>query len=206
MWVRVNRDDIRRMMGGYMVNNREKFVKNVEIKIVKETLLCGRNVCIDDTNLNSNTIAVWKNLAIDFKADIEFKEFKIGIDEAIARDKNREFPVGKKVILDFYKAYYPDVLKDYYTDKRIMNTTHYDSLPDVVLCDLDGTLAIHNGRDAFDHTKILTDKCDVRLKRLLNMLKCEVIFVSGRESNEDGRNNTRKWLDVNGFAGNKESN
>lgn len=204
VWVRVNRDDIRRMMGGYMIESREKFIEQVEKEMVIKCIYNEKNVCIDDTNLNPKTIRMWKDIADEYHVDIEFMEFKDDdIDAIIERDKHREKPVGKKVILDFYKRYYPETYDKYFTDDRIMDTTHYDSLLDVVLCDLDGTLAIHCGRSPFDYSKIPTDKCDIRLKRLLKSLNCEVIFLSGREGTEECRKNTRKWLDDNGFATNK---
>jgi hypothetical protein len=33
------------------------------------------------------------------------KKFDISLEEALKRDKEREFPVGDKVIIDFYNKY-----------------------------------------------------------------------------------------------------
>ncbi len=62
-WIRINRDDIRRMMGGYMVSKRENIITEIESDMVKNALRDKWNVCIDDTNLNPKTINLWKEIA-----------------------------------------------------------------------------------------------------------------------------------------------
>ncbi len=199
-WIRINRDDIRRMMGGYMVSKRENIITEIESDMVKNALRDKWNVCIDDTNLNPKTINLWKEIAEAYNANIEFKEFLITMSEALERDKNREFPVGKKCIEGFFRKYYPEEYKKFYSDARKIDNTFDDSLHSVVLCDLDGTLALHQGRSPFEYDKIPTDKCDERLHRLLCALNVGVIFFSGREGTEVAKKNTRKWLDDNGFV------
>ena len=36
---------------------------------------------------------------------LEYKQFDISLEEALERDKNREFPVGENVIINFYNKY-----------------------------------------------------------------------------------------------------
>ena len=74
VWTRVNRDDLRRMFGGYMIDKREAFVEYIEKRIVTAALEDERNVCVDDTNLNPCTIDIWKEIAEKCNAQIEFKE------------------------------------------------------------------------------------------------------------------------------------
>jgi hypothetical protein len=68
-----------------------------------------------------------------------------------------------------------------------------------IICDLDGTLAIHNGRKPYEY-----DKCDTDLPNepVLEILLCmrlapgskveEVVFVSGRE--DSCREKTAAWI------------
>lgn len=102
----VNRDSIRRMLGPYWIPSREHLVSYIEMDAVEAAIENGYDVCIDATNLNPKTIKKWESVAEWFETYIEFKEFKISLEEAIERDKNREFPVGENVITNFYNKYY----------------------------------------------------------------------------------------------------
>lgn len=199
-WKRVNRDELRRMIGGAYSKEREKFVTDIEVRFIEECLLEGHNVVIDDTNLAPKTIKMWNDIAEEYNADIEFKEIHIPMTEAIERDKDREFPVGKKVIMQFYKAYYPEEYKEYFTDARIATNIMDETKPDVLLCDLDGTIALHNGRDAFEYDKIDTDILNVKLDRLLASSSIPVIFLSGREGTPVAYSKTAEWLKNLGYG------
>ena len=200
VWKRVNRDDLRNMIGGTHSKEREKFVTSMEVRFVEECILEGRNVVIDDTNLNPKTIRMWKDIAEEYDCDIEFKEIHIPMAEAIERDQNRDASVGKKVIMQFYKTYYPEDYRTYFTDTRIATNTMDETKPDVILCDLDGTIALHNGRDAFEYDKIDTDVPNVRLERLLASSSIPVIFLSGREGTPVAYSKTSEWLTKLGYG------
>ena len=103
----VNRDSIRRGLGVYWVPSREDLVSTIEEFIVSEALLSGYNVVLDATNLNPLYLKNWTDLVnmIDKAIKIEYKKFDISLEEALERDKNREFPVGEKVINQFYNKY-----------------------------------------------------------------------------------------------------
>ena len=99
----VSRDSIRRGLGVYWVPSREDLVSTIEEFIVSEALLSGYNVVLDATNLNPLYLKNWTDLVnmIDKAIKIEYKKFDISLE----RDKNREFPVGEKVINQFYNKY-----------------------------------------------------------------------------------------------------
>lgn len=104
-WIRVNRDDIRRMFGEYWVPKREQIVEYTEEDIVIEAVSSDWNVVIDDSNLNPIYIKRWKSIAEHFNCEIEFKRFTLPLEEAIKRDSERENPVGEEVIRRFYGKY-----------------------------------------------------------------------------------------------------
>jgi len=108
-WIRVNRDDIRRMFGEYWVPKREYLVEATEYAIAEEAIINGWNVIVDDTNLNPIYIDGWKEIAGLNNCEIEFKEFKISLEEALKRDSERENPVGKETVTRFYRKYYGNV-------------------------------------------------------------------------------------------------
>ena len=104
-WIRVNRDDIRRMFGKYWLPKREMVVEASEYSIAEEALGWGWNVLVDDTNLNPSYIDAWKDIADMTQSEIEFKSFWCPLNEAIKRDSERENPVGEETIRNFYVKY-----------------------------------------------------------------------------------------------------
>ena len=101
----VNRDSIRRSLGVYWVPSRESLVSDIEYCYVKSAMDWNYDICLDATNLNPNYLSQWIDLAKEFEYKIEYKKFDISLEEALERDKNREFPVGEKVIKGFYNKY-----------------------------------------------------------------------------------------------------
>ncbi len=86
-------------------------------------------------------------------------------------------------------------MKEYYTDKR--KFIEYDEKKkDCIIVDLDGTVAVHDGRSPYDWSKVGTDKPNVPLIKILKVLnkQYEILFVSGREGTSECRKNTLKWL------------
>lgn len=111
-WIRINRDDIRKMFGDYWIPSRENLVENAEKAIAEEATIDGYNIIIDDTNLNPLYISYWEKFAKNVNYEYEYKKFDVSLEEALYRDKNRENPVGEDVIKSFYQKYYGKVSKD----------------------------------------------------------------------------------------------
>ncbi len=197
-WVIVNRDSLRNMCGDYWIPSREDYITTLEENSITSALSSKYNVIIDSTNLNPKTIAKWKEIAEKFKAEIEFKEFYIPFEEAVERDSKRENPVGKKVIKKFYRMYY----NDRFVNESLRTVEHPripidKSLPKAVICDIDGTIAWMQGRSPYDYSKVIEDKHDPRLVQLIKNLQeadVEIIFLSGREGNDQCKQDTLKWL------------
>lgn len=197
--VYVNRDSIRcELNDGKYTLKKEDEVTAMESYRVIEGLDKGSDVIVDATNLNPKTIKKWQRLADLKGAEIDFKEFYVPIEEAIKRSKARKAEGGlyisKAVMTSFYKKYYPERLKEELTDKRKILKPDLTLHP-AVICDLDGTLALHQGRDPFDWSNIPKDAIDPRLEQILKDYCCkgvEIIFVTGRP--ERARAATEKWL------------
>ena len=103
--VRVNRDDIRNMLGKYWVPQREDLVSTIEEKSVRGALMADYTVILDATNLNPNYLEEWVEISKAYQVEIEYKPFYISLEEAIKRDALRENPVGEKTITNFYNKY-----------------------------------------------------------------------------------------------------
>lgn len=101
----VSRDSIRRGLGVYWVPSREALVSEIEMSMVEIALMNDYDVCLDSTNLNPTFLQRWEDLNPYIEFEIEYKQFEISLEEALERDKNREFSVGEEVVKSFYNKY-----------------------------------------------------------------------------------------------------
>lgn len=192
----VNRDDIRFELGnGKYTMKREDEVTEIEYNRVIEGLKEGKTVILDATNLNPTYLKKWLELPVEYTYKI--KEFYVPYAEAMKRSKARKeagcLYINRNTMTHFYKKYYNSEFRDELTDKRVIREPELN-LPSVVICDLDATLALHQGREPFEWDLLKTDKIDPRLRLLLNhfMGLYKVVFVTGRP--ESARLATMEWL------------
>lgn len=113
-YVIVSRDNIRRSRGNYWIPEQEDYITDIEVFCVEAALRRNLIPIIDATNLNEKFLSNWKRIADIYDADIEYIKFEIEFEEALNRDKNREYPVGKEVLIRFFKNYFPDKLPKEY--------------------------------------------------------------------------------------------
>lgn len=188
-WVRVCRDDLRHMRGQYWLPKQEDLISEWELGCILGALSLNKNVIVDATNLNPKYLASLKfNIQkISGKSLIfETKFFDVPVEECIKRDLKRENSVGEKVIRRMYNKYL----------KEDISIKQDKSLPKVVICDLDGTLAIMNGRSPYEYNKCDTDLVNEKIRTILwqtTGLTHHLIFMSGRE--DSCKEKTIEWLD-----------
>ena len=200
-YVIVSRDAIREARGEYWIPEYEDYISDIEEFEIRSAIKHNLNPIIDATNLNPKTIAKWKNLAEELNVNIEFKMFEIDFATALERDSKRERSVGKKVLERFFRDYFPNQLKAYYTDDRLKKPfySYNDEKEDCIIVDLDGTVCLHNGRSPYDLTRVSEDIPNYPLVRFLQELICNkhIIFLSGREGTDQCRQDTINWLTKN---------
>jgi predicted kinase len=200
-WVRVNNDDLRAMMNGNVWSaDYEKMVTDARNYLIRDALKRGKNVIIDNLNLNRRHFDDVCKIAKSVNADIQVfeKAFYVELDEAMVRNAAR---TGAARVPDEamkkwwkesggkqFKFYKPRV--EIYKERQgsapeFAPPVWHDTLKTAVLCDLDGTLALIHNRSPYDATD-----CDV--KDLPNWPVIEtiiahynagrkIIFCSGRE-------------------------
>lgn len=108
--VRVNRDDLRRMLhGGWLGSSgAERQVTIVQHASVLALLSAGVNVICDDTNLRPATVRGLSALAAGAGAEVVIQDFTdVPPDECVRRDALRppDERVGTGVILDMWARY-----------------------------------------------------------------------------------------------------
>lgn len=195
----VNRDSIRDSRGDYWVPEQEQYISKLEEFAVRSALESGLSPIIDATNLNQKTIKKWVDIASEYKVDLTTIECVVPYKEALVRDENRARPVGKKVLRDFYKRYYPQLIAPMSDDRKMIEFTGKKK---AIIVDIDGTIALRQNRSPFEYEKVGEDKVDHRMAHLLRNLICEceeyeVFFVSGREQVGNCYADTALWLSNN---------
>jgi predicted kinase len=179
---RINRDDLRAMFDNAKTNQaNEKFIKKVRDLLITHALEEGKNVIVDDTNLsdkNYNRVSqLVREYNIKFSENVvlEIKEMDTPIEVCIERDSLRENPVGAKVIKQMSNHFFKDSPE--YAEQN-------PALPKALICDLDGTLALMNGRNPFDASKCDEDLLNEPVANVLRNYKqlgYKILLVSGRE-------------------------
>jgi len=186
-WVRVSRDDLRSMRGRYWLPKQEDLITKWEQYCIMGALENKKNVIVDATNLNVNQLHTLQSLILSWfpETALEIKRFDTDLDECIRRDLIRPNSVGAEVIKGFYNKYIAP---------KIEPVKQNDALQKAICCDLDGTIAIHDGRSPFEYDKCDTDIVNRRIQTLIWLYTAthHIIFMSGRE--DSCREKTEKWL------------
>jgi predicted kinase len=199
---RVNKDELRKMLdaGRYSKGN-EQFILELKNFIILRALDEGKHVIVDDTNFEPKHLEaveyIIKNLTSAKDVHIEIKDFNIDVTECIKRNELRSESerVPESVIWDMYNRYVKP--QEYPTQPHLEQDK---SLPPAIICDLDGTLALHRGRSPYDCMQCDTDALNEPVAKILWAKEekgYQLIFVSGR--NGECFEKSRDWLIMNGF-------
>lgn len=193
--VRVNKDELRQMLHDNKFSGlNEKLTNSIEMAIADTALLNKKNVIIDDTNLNPGTLQHWIDFARQNKAKHEVIDLTyLDVIECVNRDMDRRSNglrgTGSTVIYKMAMQYL-DYMKD----------------DNVIICDIDGTIADISHRLHFvkqepkDWKNFLTgfEKDEMRwdivgeVREMAKRHNARIIFVSGR--GEETRGETEHWL------------
>lgn len=195
--VRVNQDDIRRDLGwkGWETwdfkGPLEKSVYGIKLRLIEEAL---RNplvqiVISDDTNLKPERRAELEKIAKMAGAFLAIERFDTPLEECLRRDATRPAyaQVGEKVIRRMHAEMEATRLP-----MPPRKVEHIPGLPNVIICDLDGTLADHeNRRDVYDFAQCANDALKPATWAVISAMVSHVvppayfptqlIYMSGRE-------------------------
>lgn len=212
--VRFNLDDMRTMQG-FGIENRhlqtkqkESAVKEALIRGVVATVDSGLDVVIDNTHLTPKFPRDIRD-RLHGKAVFQVHSFlDVPIEVCIERDAQREASVGETVIRNLAKSHHSAVKSGWKLDDDWMNLwpdvkpAQMNPLaPFAIVCDLDGTLALHVARGPYDTSKLETDELNVAVAETLfkyYMQGTKIILLSGRaevdQNGFDVRAATIRWL------------
>ena len=195
---RINRDDLRTMFdNGHVTKGNEKFVKQVRDVLIIKALEEGKHVIVDDTNLSATNETRIRQLVQEFNkahkdtVAVEIKLMDTPLEICIARDAKRPNPVGAKHIREMHRQFF--------AEKNIVEQD--ETLPPALICDLDGTLALMNGRNPFDAALCESDLLNRPVAKVLTVFRAlgyKILLLSGRK--DEHKPQTINWLNQHGIA------
>ena len=212
-WKRINKDDLRVMLDDSKWSKRnEQFILKMRDMILLKALEDGYSLIIDDTNFATYHLERIKKLAENIPIEVNDSFLQTPLSVCLKRDKNRIGKVGRNVILGMWKRY---IAKP---DEKAPSARSFSPVPKFnnpaepnkkrcIICDLDGTLALHNGRSPYNATYCQTDLVNHSLAWILEASIADlgehspgldIIYLTGRE--EKYRQVTEQWLDANALA------
>ncbi|MEM7632230.1 MAG: AAA family ATPase [Pseudomonadota bacterium] len=163
--------------------------------IILQALEAGKHVVIDDTNLHPKHIKnVTELVKGQAKVEVNNSFLQVPVKECIRRDLQRQNSVGKDVIMQMYRQFLLPKLEP---------PVHNPALADVIVVDMDGTLALmgdpliagHRHRSPYDVSKC--DQDPPNMPVIQTILKWQethkIIVMSGRT--DDGKEKTVSWLE-----------
>lgn len=214
--VRVNRDDLRQALFGVaygLTFEQEQLVTSTQQAAVRAALTAGKDVVVDDTNLNAKYAKEWLKLADGLRALVEWNDSFLDtpLQTCLTRDRNREGGVvGERVIMSFYRRYLQGrrmPLEQPQIDGESLSYFQPYSgtpgKPKAFLVDLDGTIAHNDGhRGFFDWAKVGNDKTHDHVIDVVCALEAAgytPVYVSGRDRVCYAE--TWEWINQHVYAG-----
>lgn len=182
----------------------EQLVTDIEIAQITSAVKRGVNVVVDNTNLVARYARRYIDLAVKLGATWEVMDFFTDLPTCIAQNNNRlrhgwvppsvienqarRFPIKNWPVLapstpagSAWEPYVPDETK-----------------PRAIAVDLDGTLALHNGRNPYDTSKYHEDTVCPVVREMLDLADVAgyyILVVTGRDA--AFRSVCSAWLSAN---------
>lgn len=209
---RVNLDDLRRMLDFNEGDKRlsqehENTVLDIQDAAVLALVRDGFDVVVDNTHL---TQRIPKRLRKLLGSNVTFDIIDatdVPIETCIERDAARSHSVGRQPIERMAATLAKSQKNGWRLTAEWMNDTSTvytyvapepytrTDLPPVVICDIDGTVALNNGhRGHYEYDKVSADEPNEAICHTVQMMaeSFPIIFMSGRE--DRCRQDTTEWL------------
>lgn len=202
-YVRINNDDLRTMLNGAVFSaDYEKMITDARNYLIRDALKRHKNVIIDNVNASRRHFDEVCKIAKSVNIDVQVyeKSFYVELDELLERDSKRigNAKVGETVIKKFWKQlggtshkFYNPRMEIFQERKGNQSQTidapaYISGLPEAIICDLDGTLALIHDRSPYDakdcDIKDLPNTPVVKSVQMYHDAGYKIVFCSGRES------------------------
>ena len=206
----VSRDSIREQLFGYepqemsryyeapQLVKKEELVTQVEHAQMDAAIAAGYDIIIDDTNLTQKVI---KSFFQRFPtAKFQYHICECTVKDAVERCSQRARRVSPTVIQAQYAKFVVLVpyLEDMFQQQQVSASRRIaqdSEKPRAIIVDLDGTLAIHTGRNPYDWSRVEEDALNEAVAAAAegaDKQTTKIILCSGRS--EEARAGTERWL------------
>lgn len=185
-WVRVSAGELRAMCFGEGMKGGEVFLEGVRDRIILQALKDDRHVIVDDCHLSDDPLQQITKLVGDLATvEVEDRFLKVSVEDCIKQDLQRPNSVGEKTIRRMYRDYLKSTIEP---------LIYQESLPDCIVVDMDGTLALFNGRSPYEAQKCDTDLPNGPVVETVKKWQetVKVVVCSGRT--DDARAKSVAWL------------
>lgn len=193
VWVKVNRDWIRRELFGFskwseykFSKEKEKVVTEVQFVQMDEAKKDGKNIICSDTNINPKTRQRFEEWANENGYEVTHQHFDVPLHILEQRNADAPYGVAPSVLIEMWQNYNAQFGEQYVPNEE---------LESAVIFDVDGTLANHNGiRSSYDWSRVFYDEPRKNVVQLAQLLfpTNKIIIMSGRDGS--CREDTIKWL------------
>jgi predicted kinase len=189
--LRTNKDELRAVLhDGVYSKSNERFVLKVRDYVIDQALSEGHDVVCDDTNLAPKHLARMEEIAAKHGAIVEIKDFTdMPLEECIRRDLARPRSVGERVIRGMHRQF---------LEAKSAPPVYDPTLPDCIICDLDGTLALFDRDKVSPYDRDFSkDEVNEAINDLLGQ-QCsgtDIFIFSGRK--DTFKEQTLHWLKEN---------
>lgn len=184
------------------IKNCEKTISSVVRSIIIEALKEDKTIIMDNTNLDRKFLEEELKLVLTDTL-IRYEVFEpaetIEIQHERTKNRNTGYEVPKSIIrkqLNSFNALRPQLLEIFSKKLESNKIIQNEQLPNVVIFDIDGTLALNTGgRSPYDMGRVSEDSPNNHIIRAAQMhvnSGIPVVICSGRE--ECGRKATEEWL------------
>lgn len=196
----VSRDDLRVMMFPQFdateyykapgLGEREQEITVAQDALVGAYLRAGKDVIVDNTNIEWRFVKALAKIAYRFGAEVEVKVFDVAYTDAVHRDFVRGLQggrtVGEDVILKQYNRFKMNKNMSLDPVQPVQPYTGTPGKPKAFLFDLDGTVYhMNDKRGPYDHN-VDVDDPDQVIQEIVNVLAMSgeyvVIAMSGRKT------------------------
>jgi predicted kinase len=214
--VTISRDDLRMKLFGewYPTENRkekEAKVTQMQHAIIRKALNEGKQVMIDDTNLNPRVFKTFGQIAQEFSVPLKNIDFPVEVEEAVRRQAGRDKPVPADAVRKMARDYmgpngqfhlFPNTypVKPFKAPAERVQTIAFDA--DGTLADVSGITHLVRGKyrdfDRFHRSSLWSPANEdvVALAKEAAEKGFKVIVVTARE--EPYREVTQAWMDAMG--------
>ncbi|PZO12751.1 MAG: polynucleotide kinase [Leptolyngbya foveolarum] len=194
-WVRVSLDDLEAMcFDGWRFSlekasptqRNEAFLMGMRDLLILKALENNQHVLVDEMNLADDSLDYFTKLVEGLATvEVEDRFLSVSVEECVKRDLQRPNSLGERAIRKIYRKY---------LQTSTSPPAYLEGRPDCIIVDMDGTLALLNGRSPYEAQKCDTDLPNEPVVETVKKWQeaVDVVICSGRT--DDAKEKTVDWL------------